>query len=222
LGLTAVVALLVAWNFTSLGDAVRPEDLAERVSTLGSGLTGAVIATVLFALASTLLIPVTALIAASGMVFGFAKGAAIGLAGAVLGAGLGYAAGRFLWRDTVRRMAGRRLDRISRRLAERGVLSVVTLRFVPVAPFGVVNVVAGATHLRARDFLAGTLIGMAPGTIALAFFGERALAAMQNPGWGSALVAVGVLITLVIAGRFAGRRLGEVDEPKGAVTTSPR
>ena len=213
--LLGMVALLVAWNFTSLGNALEPEKLAQQVSSLGSGLSGAVIATGLFALAATLLVPVTALIAASGMVFGFAKGAAIGLAGAVLGAGLGYATGRLLMRDTVRRLAGRRLDRVSKRLAERGVLSVATLRFVPVAPFGVVNVVAGATHIRARDFLGGTLIGMAPGSIALAFFGERALDAIQDPGWGSAAIAVGVLAVLFVVGRLAGRRLTEDEELEG-------
>ncbi len=222
LGVVGMVALLVAWNFTSLGDALHPEKLAQQVSSLGSGFQGAVIATGLFSLAATLLVPVTALIAASGMVFGFAKGAAIGLAGAVIGAGLGYAAGRLLWRDTVRRMAGRRLDRVSKRLAERGVLSVATLRFVPVAPFGVVNVVAGATHIRARDFLGGTLIGMAPGSIALAFFGERALDAIRDPGWGSVAIAVGILATLLVVGRIAGRRLAEDEEPERTAVTSPR
>jgi phospholipase D1/2 len=208
LGIAVVAALVAAWQLTPLGSwANDPEWLSGLASHLEQTPFGIALAVILLAITTSLLVPVTALIAACGMVFGFAKGSAIGLAGAVLGAALGYAAGRSLWREAVRRLAGSRLDRISRRLASRGVLAAAALRLVPIAPFGVVNLVAGASHIRARDFLLGTLLGMAPGALALAYFGDRALAVMRDPGWPSALAGVAVLAAFVALGRWVGVRL---------------
>jgi len=216
-GVAVVMGLLVAWHATPLGD-LDPRDLALRASRWGEGFGGGVSVALVFAVAVTLLVPVTPLVAASGMIFGTAKGTAIALAGSVLGAALGYGAGRLLWRDAVRRLAGRRLDRISRRLGRRGLLSSAALRLVPIAPFGVVNVVVGATHIRSRDFLLGTLLGMAPGTFALAFFGDRALTALRDPDWGSVSVAVAVAVAIFGAGAFLERRIAA----SGGVSPSSR
>ncbi len=58
------------------------------------------------------------------------------------------------------------------------------VRLVPVAPFTVVNVAAGAFNVRFFDFALGTLIGMAPGIFAIAVFGER----LDPAGIGGAAV----------------------------------
>ena len=66
---------------------------------------------------------------------------------------------------------------------------VITLRIVPVAPFTVVNLVAGASHISFRDFALGTLLGMlagsdGPGGI---YFDDPAVAQYRStPGrWAS-------------------------------------
>ncbi len=212
LGVALAVGGVAAWQLTPLGEWVEPERLSRAAVDLAAApLLGVPIAVALVAIATSLMVPVTALIAASGMAFGAIWGAAIGLAGAVLGAAIGYLAGRSLWRDAVRRLAGRRLDRISRHFAARGVLASAALRLVPIAPFGVVNLVAGASHIRARDFLLGTAIGMAPGALLLAVLGDRALAALRDPGWGSAIAALAVLGVALAAGKWLGGGLAGAD-----------
>ena len=66
----------------------------------------------------------------------------------------------------MRRYAGERLNSVSRKLSERGLLTIITLRIVPVAPFTVINLVAGASHIRLRDFALGTLVDLLPGVFA--------------------------------------------------------
>jgi uncharacterized membrane protein YdjX (TVP38/TMEM64 family) len=105
-----------------------------------------------------------------------------------------YGLGHQLGRHTVRRLAGSRLDRISRRLAQRGVLTVIAVRVLPVAPFTIVNMVAGASHISFRDFFIGTIIGEVPGLIAMAAFFDEAWAAIRHPGPTS------VLVLLALAG----------------------
>ena len=52
---------------------------------------------------------------------------------------------------------------------------------MPVAPFTVINLVAGASHIRFRDFALGTLLGMAPGVLALTVFSDQVVAAIASP-----------------------------------------
>jgi uncharacterized membrane protein YdjX (TVP38/TMEM64 family) len=78
---------------------------------------------------------------------------------------------------------------------------------VPVGPFSIVNIVAGASHIRWRDFLLGTVIGLVPGVTVASVFVDRVAAAILEPGFGTfaLLAAVGTaLIALVWA---IGRKL---------------
>jgi uncharacterized membrane protein YdjX (TVP38/TMEM64 family) len=52
---------------------------------------------------------------------------------------------------------------------------------VPVAPFTVVNLVAGASDIRFRDFLLGTIIGLLPGLIALTLLGYQISELLTEP-----------------------------------------
>ena len=47
------------------------------------------------------------------------------------------------------------------------------IRMVPIAPFSVVNLVAGASELSLRDFMLGTVLGMAPGIAVMAALGAQ-------------------------------------------------
>jgi len=70
---------------------------------------------------------------------------------------------------------------LSQRLAQRGLLAVIAVRMVPVAPFAIVNMIAGASHIRLQDLLLGTLLGMTPGTLAMAVFVDQIIEAMKRP-----------------------------------------
>jgi uncharacterized membrane protein YdjX (TVP38/TMEM64 family) len=126
----------------------------------------------------------------------------------MLSAWAGYGIGEITGRGAVERLAGSRLERLSRRLAQRGILAIITVRIVPVAPFAVLNLFAGASHLRLRDFLIGTLIGMLPGVVAMAIFAEGLLSLIGQADLRAvALVLVGLLSVggLVWVGRRALR-----------------
>jgi uncharacterized membrane protein YdjX (TVP38/TMEM64 family) len=123
-----------------------------------------------------------------------------------------YAIGRRLGRDTVRRLAGDRLNRISKRLARRGVIAIAVLRLLPLAPFTIVNVVAGASHIGLRDFILGTVIGMAPGILATVVFVDRILEAVRNPGIGTFVSLAAVAGLLVAVAVVLRRRLASLGD----------
>jgi uncharacterized membrane protein YdjX (TVP38/TMEM64 family) len=108
----------------------------------------------------------------------------------------------------VRAIAGNRLNRITRRLTRQGVLALATVRLLPLASFPVVNLVAGASRLRLREFLVSTALGIAPAIALTAAFLDRAEAASKDPGlWtlGSLATVTGLLVagTLFVWRRFA-------------------
>ena len=149
-----------------------------------------------YVIAGLLVVPVTLLIAATGILFGPVLGVLYALAGALTSGLVTYSIGRKLGRPTVRRLAGARLNSVSRKLAKRGLLAVVLVRIVPVAPYTIVNLVAGASHIRLGDFLLGTLIGLLPGVLGTVLFVDRIVATVRDPGFltfASLALVAGVL-----------------------------
>lgn len=84
------------------------------------------------------------------------------------------------------------------------------MHVVPVAPFTIVNVVAGASHIGWRDFIIGTALGMLPGIIATVVFVDRLIDAVRHPGPKTiallALIAAGLIgLTLYVHRRLAAQ-----------------
>lgn len=197
-----LLSLAALWRWTPLGEWLDVEALVRMVSFFKESGFGPFVAIGVFLLGGLLAMPVTVLIVATASVFGPYLGFAYSLIGAELSALLTYGIGHRLGRDAVRRFAGSGLNRLSQRLAKRGIWAVIFVRIVPVAPYTVVNMVAGASHIRLRDFTLGTLLGIAPGTLAMAVFTDSILTVIQDPQFShfAILALVGALIVLATLG----------------------
>jgi len=212
LALGILVGLAVAWKTTPVSEWLSAAALADlqRQADERSWMPAA--AVLVFPLASLAVAPVTLMIALAAVIFGPYQGFLISLAGITLAAALNYGIGAFFGRSLVRRLAGPRVNRVSRRLARQGILAMAAIRLVPVAPFTVVNVVAGASHIGFRDYLAGTLLGMGPGTAALAWLAGNAGTLLGAPDLREVslvLAGLGVLVGIVVGLRLWLRRRAE-------------
>lgn len=196
---TAVLVFALAWRWTPLGEWLDVDTLAAGGEWLKDRPFTPLLVLAAYVVAGFAIVPVTLLFVATVMVFGPWAGMAYALAGGELSALACFAAGHLLGRDAVTRLAGSRVNRISRKLAERGILTMVTLRIVPVAPFSVINVVAGVSDIRMRDFAIGNLIGMLPGVIAVAFVTDWVLASLREPSTTTITVALAVVAAAIIA-----------------------
>jgi uncharacterized membrane protein YdjX (TVP38/TMEM64 family) len=154
-----------------------------------------------FVIGGLLVMPVTLLISATLLAFGPVLGLVYSLLGSLASAVVVFAIGHRLGRSTVHRLLGERAARVSQQLARRGLLAVVVVRMLPVAPFTVVNFVAAVSHIRFRDYVLGTALGMLPGMFALTLFLDRIWAALRKPGMATAaalLIALTVIFTLLL------------------------
>lgn len=190
----ALIAGAVAlWQLTPLRQGLDPQVLlawagqVRDVPWTPAAVIGGYVVLGLVAFPITVLITVTAMI--FGPLLGFAYAAVGAVTSAIVSFGLGSALGRRL----VRRYAGATVNRMSRAMGDRGIVAVVFLRVAPVAPFLLINLVAGASHVRFRDFLAGTLIGMLPGIAVMTLLGTSIMDLIDEPTPGRIALLVGCL-----------------------------
>jgi uncharacterized membrane protein YdjX (TVP38/TMEM64 family) len=74
-----------------------------------------------------------------------------------------------------------------------------------VAPFQVVSALAGAVRVKARHFLLGTALGMAPGLLVATVLGDQVLEALRANGKANIWIAGAAVLALIGVG-YAGNR----------------
>lgn len=195
-----LLSLALAWRFTALGAWLDVPLLVGELRRLGTSF-GPLTAIACVSLASVAAVPLGVIILVSAIAFGPWSGLFYALSGACLGAVVSYGIGSHLGHDALCRLAGERVNRLSSRLGQRGVLSVIVIRLMPIAPFAIINMIAGSTHIRFKDFVIGTLIGMLPGGLAISLLGDQ-IAELASSTQGSVML-LGVLLLLVLAGWIA-------------------
>jgi phospholipase D1/2 len=155
----AVLGITLAWRFTGLADIATPA----------------------FLVAGAIAFPINILVLATAAAFGPWLGALYSAIGSLASALIMYFVGAHFGQARLMRLLGHRARRALEAVRRRGVLAVVTFRIVPVAPFTIVNLAAGASAIAFGDFVVGSLIGMAPGLALVSFMGDRIVAIVSDP-----------------------------------------
>ncbi len=202
--LGVLLALAVLWGSSPMKALMDIDTLVEIIRQKGQQV-GPVLAVCAFTVAVSVAVPLSFLTLLAMVALGPVSGFVCTVAGAVLGATASYLVGSWLGRPAIERLGGERLNDLSRRLGSKGLRAVIAVRLIPVAPFAVVNMLAGATHIRLRDLLLGTLIGMMPMTLTMVFFTEHMLAALKNPNTSSVLM-LGLTVLAIVIAAWAVRR----------------
>lgn len=202
--LAGLAGLAAAWAWTPLRGWLEVDRIVGALRHFGQAF-GPLAALGGFALASTLAVPLIFLTLVTMVAFGPVTGFVTTLLGATLGSAVSYGIGRHLGREAVARLAGPRLNRVSAQMARRGVVAMAVIRLLPIAPFAIVNMVAGASQIRLRDFLLGSALGMTPATVAMMLFVDQAIMALKEPG-PATLLFLALTVALLAAGLWCLRR----------------
>lgn len=205
LGLLALLGGL--WRWTPLHEWISPPRLTAWTNTVAAWPLAPLVMGIGIALGSLLMIPLALLVLQAAFLFGPLTGFLTAFTGAMVSAVVAFLIGRAVGRDGLQRLSTLRLARLCRRLAHRGVLAVAVVRFLPVAPFTMVNMVLGAARITLRDFTIGTAIGLTPGFLALSVFGDRLSQTIRRPNVLNFLLLGLVAITLILGGRWLVRRV---------------
>jgi len=197
--LVGLLAFAAAWQWTPLKHWLNLDLLIGLAKSIRENPLAPFIVIGVFIVGGLVSFPATILIVATAITFGPLHGFIYTLLGCVLSAVCAFGVGHVLGREALRRFAGKRINQLSRQLANRGLLTILIIRFAPVAPFTVINMVAGASHIKFWDFTLGTILGMAPGLFAITLFGDRLEYAIRNPSLKSIALLAGLIIAILSA-----------------------
>ena len=215
IALVCVLVLLgiaLAWRYTPLSALVTADNVRAVLKAVRGEPWAIVVVVLVFVLAGAIVFPLNILILTTAAVFGPWLGILYGGAGTVSSGLVMFLIGSRLGREALYRMLGERWRHGLEGVRKRGLLAVVTFRLLPIAPFTLVNLAAGASGIRFVDFLVGTLIGMLPGLVLLSVMGDRIIRVLAEPSAGDIailVVCVAALIGLAVAAQaFLSRRGG--------------
>jgi phospholipase D1/2 len=204
------VALSLAWRYTALAEVVTLGNAVGLIESFSAKWWAPFLLALFYTPASMIMFPRPLLTLAAALVFGPWKGFTIAIGGVVLSAFILYSIGRRVKESTVRRLAGPRIDRLTRLLRREGFMAIAAVGFLPVAPFSIEMIVAGALRVRLRDLLLGVTVAHLPGTILTTLLGGQFNAALRHgQEINRAVIAlvVVVFITLFFVTRHLWRRM---------------
>ena len=207
--------LALAWQQTPLHRYLDLETALRFAEQLQNQPLAPLWVLLTYVVAGVAVVPVVLLIGVTAMVFGPWLGTLYAIGGSLLSATAMYGIGNLIGQDTLQRFLKGRMRKLNEQLQRRGVLAVAVIRLMPVAPFTVVNLLAGAAHIRLGQFLLGTALGMLPGIVLTSVFIDRIEATLRAPN-ATSLTWLGVAVAAIVAVAFVVKRfLGGKDRSGG-------
>ncbi len=214
----AVLGLTLLWRFTPLADIFTVQAAVEWAGHLDRYWWAPLIIMLAYSPASIVMFPRPLITLTAVVAYGPWLGFVYAMSGILLAALAAYYAGRLMKRGTVRRLAGRKLNRLSLALRSRGLLAVTAVRFIPVAPFAIESAVAGAIRIKLWHFMLGTFIGMLPGVLTATVFGNEITASLArgHVNWWLVALVLGVFVLVTLAVRRWFNRIESERKPHEA------
>jgi uncharacterized membrane protein YdjX (TVP38/TMEM64 family) len=209
-GALAVALLLaLAWKFTPLSALAAP-DMLTRFLAQWSGWSAAPLIILMFIAGGLVVFPLVLMILATAAAFDPAVGLASAVCGILTSAALLFGIGRCFGERAVQGIGGERLQRVRQKLSGNGLLAVALIRMIPILPFSLVNLAAGALRIGFADFLLGTILGIAPGLITVFAMGATLSKLIREPTLYNVvllILAAAVWLLVVLSAQYAIKRI---------------
>lgn len=194
--LFALMALALLWQWLAMHDVLTLEQLRAWVAMTPdwrSAPATVLIVMAVYAGALLVMFPLTLLVGLTGLLFGPVWGFAYATAGTLTSSVVSYWVGRRIGREALIAHGGPRLRLMARYLSRRGIRTMTLINLLPLAPFTLTNMLAGAFHLRFRDYLIGSALGIVPGLAAVTLLGSQLGALLTAESRSDLLWALGGL-----------------------------
>ncbi len=176
------------------------------------GTYGAIVFALIYAVATVLFIPGSALTIAAGAIFGSTVGVVTVLVGANIGAGLSFLVSRYIARDAMTSLFSKndKLSKLDDLTEKHGDMIVAITRLVPIFPFNFLNYAFGLTKVSFKTYMMWTALCITPGTI-LYVVGTDAVTVAISEGkvpWSLVAVVGAILVILTFVVKKARSKLG--------------
>jgi len=203
----ALAALAAAWRFTPLSEFLTVERINGWAQAMRETPWAPVALIVAYTPAALVLFPRPALTLLAVIAFGPWLGLGYAVVGVMIAALVTYYIGRAMPRDTLRRIAGDKADAVGKGARRHGVLAVLAFNLMPVPPFAVQNMMAGAARIKVWEYAMGTLLSLIPAFVAVAIFGTQLSTVLSGKGgvswWAIGAAVAGMAVFITFGRRWA-------------------
>ena len=189
-----------SWRFFAVEQWIEADKLVSLIQSLRASSLAPLMVIMAYVIGGIVVFPVLILIPLTALVFGPLLGCCYSLIGLFANASVLYAIGHYTGYKTVQQLSGTRIHHLSQQCSRHSFLTMATLRFLPVAPFTVISLIAGASHIRYRKYIAGTLLGISPSLAILTLVGNQLGRTIDASGSQNLIVVIlGSSILLLLA-----------------------
>lgn len=199
LAIFALIAAGLGWGLGALGVDLRqftPERLRELV--LSFGIWAPVIYIAVYG-QPVIPLPASIMTLTGGLAFGPFWGGLAALVGATIRAASQFLVARLLGREFIEKLLKGAAAKFDDKIAQAGFTTVLLIRLIPNVPFDAQNYLLGFSKVRFLPYVAGSFLGMIPGSFAYTLLGDS----LSDPRqfWKLGL-AIGVIVALIVAQRI--------------------
>ncbi|UOD35697.1 TVP38/TMEM64 family protein [Deferribacteraceae bacterium V6Fe1] len=191
-----ILLLIFAGKTFGLGD--RLGEFREWVAAKGA--LGPVIFVGVYALATVMAIPGSALTIMAGAIFGSVVGVITVIFGATFGASLCFLISRYFARDFVASLLAKseKFKKLDDMTEKNGAIIVAITRLVPLFPFNLLNYGFGLTKVPFLTYVFWSFICMLPGTILYVVGTDAVTTAIQKGEIPWILISIVLLIFVIL------------------------
>jgi uncharacterized membrane protein YdjX (TVP38/TMEM64 family) len=205
LGLFVVVAVMLVLGRLFFGDEIEAfvDTWLGGAERAHWGLPATI---AIFVIAAFVGAPQIVLIGACVVAFGPEKGFWYAWGATIISGAVTYWTGKLAGAETVRKYSGATGGRFTRFMGKNGFLASLIVRFLPTAPFVIVNMAMAVSGVGFWAFLGGLALGTLPKTALVAFAGDGIMDALEG-NFGAAALAGGAAILVWFFGVVLVRRI---------------
>lgn len=214
IGIVGVLTIVSGWiTFSHIDWFNQIQEIVKE-----SGAWGYVIFVATYAIATLLILPVTAFNIAGGAIYGGVEGLLLTSIGALVSALIGFILARLLGAKLA--PTDERWLHVSQSLNSGGIAYSFAARLLPLIPYGVVSFAAGLSPVKQRDYLIGTLLGTPLGIAPFVFLGSTGVQMSSSHDVIPLLASgTGMSILIVVSTWYGANRKKELLQEDNAEPT---
>jgi uncharacterized membrane protein YdjX (TVP38/TMEM64 family) len=200
---------------TALAFAPTPSPAVLRDWALTVGPSAAIVYFAVYSLAAVLPLPRTAFNLGAGLLLGPVLGITIAVLATAVSAGLSFGIARKWARGWAEnQLRGSSARRVHERLSQGGIITVASLRVIPLMPFAPLSYCCGISSIKTTPYLLGSVLGSVPSTVAVVLLGD-AMTGSTPPGL---LVCYAIFTLVGVVGLTRMTRKNTVREGQSSET----
>lgn len=202
-----MLVFAVVWRYlinTGLVSADKIQFLLTEVANWQETAWLMPVIVLLYVILLSVMFPLTLLVIATGFLFDPVWAMLCATTGALASSAVSFFIGHYVGREAIEKHGGGNIKKAESFMRNNTVNSMIVINLLPIAPFTLTNMLAGAFRMRFIPYMLGSAIGIIPGLLAVILVGRQLgkilLASEPSQIWqglGIVIVVIGLLSAII-------------------------